>query len=175
MEMPTRDGARLMTVASVPRHASPRRRYPIVLQRTPFSVGPNDSTRITLTFAPDAFMLRDGYIFVAQEVRGRYRSEGTLENMRPLRAPPNRAADDEATDAYDTIAWLLTHLEGNGGREHGFRTVNLTRRAPSRPAPRQSRAFHRVRAQGISQTSLAASIAHSRPTAQEGAATWRAP
>ena len=113
---PMRDGARLMTVAYVPRDASPTRRYPIVLQRTPFSVGPYDSTSIAPTFAPDAFMLRDGYIFVAQEVRGRYRSEGSFENMRPLRAPPKRAAVDEATDAYDTISWLLTHLDGNDGR-----------------------------------------------------------
>ncbi len=116
MLAPMRDGARLMTVAYVPRDASPTRRYPIVLQRTPFSVGPHDSTSIAPTFAPDAFMLRDGYIFVAQEVRGRYRSEGAFENMRPLRAPQSRAAVDEATDAFDTIAWLLVHLEGNDGR-----------------------------------------------------------
>ena len=116
MLAPMRDGARLMTIAYVPRGASPTRRYPIVLQRTPFSVGPYDSTTMAPTFAPDAFMLRDGYIFVAQEVRGRYRSEGTFESMQPLRAPQGRAAVDEATDAYDTIAWLLTHLDGNDGR-----------------------------------------------------------
>ncbi|WP_310570571.1 CocE/NonD family hydrolase [Gemmatimonas sp.] len=138
MLAPMRDGARLMTVAYVPRDASPTRRYPIVLQRTPFSVGPYDSTTITSTLAPDAFMLRDGYIFVAQEVRGRYRSEGTFENMRPLRAPQGRAAVDEATDAYDTIAWLLTHLEGDDVRVHHLRSLARERRGVARAVATRS-------------------------------------
>jgi putative CocE/NonD family hydrolase len=116
LRIPMRDGVSLMTVAYLPRDASVARRYPIVLQRTPFPIGPYDSTTVLPTLAPDAYMLRDGYIFVAQEVRGRYRSEGAFENMRPLRARGDTARVDEATDAYDTIAWLLAHLPGHNGR-----------------------------------------------------------
>lgn len=114
-----RDDVALFTVAYVPADASPAKPYPIVLTRTPFSVGRQDSV-FASTIAPDPFMLHDGYIYVQQEVRGRYQSEGTFENVRPLL--PDSAKDrsaraaDESTDAYDTIAWLLEHLDGNNGR-----------------------------------------------------------
>ncbi len=118
--IPMRDGVELFTVAYVPVDASPSRRYPIVLQRTPFSVAPYDQDAFPLTLGPDPFMLRDGYIFVSQEVRGRYLSGGTFENVRPLlsdsaRARNSRAAD-ESTDAYDTIDWLVRNVAGNNGR-----------------------------------------------------------
>jgi predicted acyl esterase len=78
-----RDGARLFTVVYVPKDASPRRRYPIVLTRTPFPVAPYDETAYPPVLGPDRYMLRDGYIFASQEVRGRYLSEGEFENVRP--------------------------------------------------------------------------------------------
>ncbi|MEO7455328.1 MAG: CocE/NonD family hydrolase [Gemmatimonadaceae bacterium] len=119
LRIPMRDGTRLFTIAYVPRDASSARAYPILLQRTPFSIGPYDANLYPATLGPDDFMLRDGYIFVSQEVRGRYQSEGTFENVRPLIADAPRStsrATDEATDAYDTIEWLLTHVAGNNGR-----------------------------------------------------------
>ena len=118
--IPMRDGVRLYTAVYVPRDASPARRYPILLQRTPFSVAPYGSDAYPSALGPSAFMARDGYIFVNQEVRGRYRSEGTFENVRPLRATPPAARGaretDEASDAYDTIEWLLHHLPEQDGR-----------------------------------------------------------
>ena len=115
-----RDGARLFTVLYVPRDASAARRYPIVLQRTPFSAAPYGSTAYATTLAPDAFMLRDQYIFVTQEVRGRYLSEGTFENVRPLLSDVAKARDpraaDEATDAFDTIDWLAHNVPEHDGR-----------------------------------------------------------
>ena len=118
--IPMRDGVRLHTAVYVPRDASPSRRYPIVLQRTPFSAAPYGEGRYPATLGPDRYMTRDGYIFVNQEVRGRYRSEGTFENVRPLLSSAERArtprATDESTDAYDTIEWLLGNVAGNSGR-----------------------------------------------------------
>ncbi len=120
MRIPMRDGTRLFTVAYVPTDASAGKRYPILLQRTPFSAAPYGADAYPTTLGPDRFMLRDGYIFVQQEVRGRYLSEGTFENVRPLLGHAAREqssqATDEATDAADTIDWLLTHLAGNNGR-----------------------------------------------------------
>ncbi len=114
-----RDGVALFTVAYVPADASREKRYPIILTRTPFSIGGQDSV-FAGTIAPDPFMLTDGYIFVQQEVRGRYLSEGTFENVRPLLPYARKARDaqaaDEATDAHDTIDWLLAHLGGNNGK-----------------------------------------------------------
>jgi putative CocE/NonD family hydrolase len=118
--IPMRDGVRLFTVAYVPRDAAPGRRYPVILQRTPFSAGPYGPAAHPRTLGPSAFALRDGYIFVNQEVRGRYLSEGTFENVRPLLDDSARLRDpratDEATDAFDTIEWLVRNLPGHDGR-----------------------------------------------------------
>ena len=115
-----RDGVRLYTVVYVPRDATPRRRYPVILQRTPFSVGPYGPGAYPRTLGPSGFALRDGYIFVSQEVRGRYLSEGAFENVRPLLDDSVRLRDpratDEATDAYDTVEWLVRNLSGHDGR-----------------------------------------------------------
>ena len=115
-----RDGVRLFTSVYVPRDAAPGRRYPILLQRTPFSAGPYGAAAYPRTPAPSPFMLRDGYIFVTQEVRGRYLSEGTFQNVRPLLADSVRTRDpratDEATDAWDTIEWLVRNLPAQNGR-----------------------------------------------------------
>ncbi|MEO5816793.1 MAG: CocE/NonD family hydrolase [Gemmatimonadaceae bacterium] len=120
LRIPMRDGAQLFTVAYVPRDAAPARRYPIILERTPFSVAHYGEDAYPATLGPDPFMLRDGYIFVVQEVRGRYMSGGTFENVRPLLDDAARARDpratDEVTDAHDTIDWLLAHVDGNNGR-----------------------------------------------------------
>jgi len=120
VRIPMRDGARLYAAVYVPNDANAGRRYPILLQRTPFSVGPYGPGALPRTLGPSAFMARDGYIFVNQEVRGRYLSEGTFENVRPLLSDTSRARDpratDEATDAFDTIEWLLRNLPEQDGR-----------------------------------------------------------
>jgi uncharacterized protein len=111
-KIPMRDGTHLFTIVYVPRDAALTNRYPIVVQRTPFSVAPYGLDAYPRTLGPDRFMLREEYIFVYQDVRGRYASEGTFENVRPL-AP---TAVDEATDTYDTIDWLLAHVPDNNGK-----------------------------------------------------------
>jgi len=120
VRIPMRDGARLFTIVYRPRDAGSTRRYPLLLTRTPFSIAPYDTAAMASAIAPDPIMLRDGYIFVQQEVRGRYQSEGNFENVRPLAGPlaavKTSRRVDEATDAWDTIEWLLRHTTGHNGR-----------------------------------------------------------
>jgi putative CocE/NonD family hydrolase len=110
-----RDGARLYTIAYVPRDRS--RVYPILLDRTPYSVSygvdnypPAADMR---RFAPAWQFVRDGYIFAHQDVRGRLMSEGTFVDMRPH---ASKGGVDEATDAFDTIDFLVKNVPANSGK-----------------------------------------------------------
>ena len=113
-----RDGVQLYTSVYVPKDAS--RSYPMLLQRTPYSVSPygidnypdKNNDRALRKFAPSTAALRDGYIFVHQDVRGRMMSEGSFVDVRPI----NPGGVDESTDAYDTIDWLVKNIPGNNGR-----------------------------------------------------------
>lgn len=114
--IPMRDGVRLFTSVYVPNDAGPRKRYPILLERTPYSVAPYGVDRYRKQLGGAAFE-KDGFIFVYQDVRGRNMSEGEFVNMRP-HLPKKRGPKDidESTDTYDTIAWLLKNVPGNNGR-----------------------------------------------------------
>ena len=118
--IPMRDGVRLFTAVYVPNDASTSKRYPIVIQRTPYSVSPYGEKAYPATLGPDPFMMHDKYIFVYQDVRGRYMSEGTFVEARPFVPDSIKARDhnaiDEASDTYDTIAWLLDSIPGNNGK-----------------------------------------------------------
>ncbi len=86
---------------------------PFLLQRTPYGVGAAGA-RLTGSYKE---LAADGYIFVFQDIRGRYKSNGTFVMQRPPRpldGPQN--AIDESTDTYDTIAWLLKNVPRNNGR-----------------------------------------------------------
>jgi putative CocE/NonD family hydrolase len=108
--VPVRDGVRLETVIMAPaRAAAP---LPILLTRTPYGVPPDAS----YMDEPDLqALVRDGYIFVVQNLRGRFQSEGTfgLSSRVDLANPK---ATSETTDAYDTIDWLVTHVANNNGK-----------------------------------------------------------
>ena len=118
--IPMRDGVRLFTVVYVPNDASAAQRYPMVMQRTCYSVSPYGPSAYATTLGPDRYMLRDKYIFVYQDVRGRYMSEGEFVNARPFVPDSIKArnpkAVDEASDTYDTIDWLLKNVPGNNGK-----------------------------------------------------------
>jgi len=120
VRIPMRDGAHLFTIVYAPKDASAANRYPILLQRTPFSVAPYGPSAYARTLGPNRFLMHEKYIFVYQDVRGRYMSEGTFENVRPFIADSikarNRKAVDEASDTYDTIDWLLRHVPNNSGK-----------------------------------------------------------
>ena len=111
--IPMRDGVRLNTEIFVPRRAAEP--LPILLVRTPYGVGPN----VITAAAPGRSMhelARDGYVIVAQDLRGRYKSEGQFVMQRAPRDPKAKGAIDEASDAYDTVGWLVKHVPRNNGR-----------------------------------------------------------
>ncbi|HET7348688.1 MAG TPA: CocE/NonD family hydrolase [Acidobacteriaceae bacterium] len=112
--IPMRDGVRLFTQVYVPKdHAQP---WPILLRRTPFGVDPYGPDAFRDQLGPSPAFDRAGYIFVFQDVRGRFQSEGQFVDMRPHLPHPAPGETDESTDAYDTIEWLLKNIRSNNGR-----------------------------------------------------------
>jgi putative CocE/NonD family hydrolase len=111
--VPMRDGVQLFTAIYTPKNL--RGAYPILLQRTPYGVMPYGEEAFPEQLGPSARFQEEGFIFVYQDVRGRMMSGGTFENMRPQRTVSG-APIDESTDTYDTIEWLLKHMDGHNGR-----------------------------------------------------------
>ena len=109
--IPMRDGVKLHTVILKP--ADITTPLPFLMQRTPYGV---DGTSRAAFFAQRPQLARDGYIYVAQDIRGRFKSEGEFVMSRPMADHSDPKAIDESTDAYDTVAWLLKNVPGNNGR-----------------------------------------------------------
>jgi len=86
------------------------------MNRTPYSIGPYDSTFKAYWNTPYIGYIKENYIIVLQDVRGRYMSEGTFMDVRPYNAHKKGKEIDEASDTYDTIEWLLSHVVGNNGK-----------------------------------------------------------
>jgi putative CocE/NonD family hydrolase len=115
VRIPMRDGVQLFTAVYVPRDTT--RVYPILMTRTPYGVAPYGPDAYRATLGPSPEFQQEGFIFVYQDVRGRWMSEGTFTHMTPFRADKRTRADvDESSDAYDTIEWLLAHVPRNNGR-----------------------------------------------------------
>jgi putative CocE/NonD family hydrolase len=112
--IPMRDGVKLFTAIYTPKDAS--QKVPILLTRTPFSVSPYGADKFPKSLGPDKYFAREGYIFVYQDVRGKWMSEGEFEDVRPETAASGRSTIDESTDAYDTIDWLMKNVANNNGR-----------------------------------------------------------
>lgn len=112
--IPMRDGVRLFTAIYTPRDSG---NVPILLSRTPYSAAPYGEGMYPRTLGPGPRFPALGYIFVTQDVRGRYRSEGRFEHMTPQRPVKRSRRDvDESSDAWDTIDWLVKNVPGNNGR-----------------------------------------------------------
>ncbi len=112
--VPMRDGVKLFTSVYTPKGEGP---YPILMNRTPYGVNPYGKEAFPSSLGPSSFFMEDGYIFVYQDVRGTYMSEGEFINMRPLRAEREKStAIDESTDTWDTIEWLLENIPGHNGK-----------------------------------------------------------
>ncbi len=117
VEIPMRDGVKLFTSIYTPKDKT--KTYPMLMQRTCYSVAPYGADRFRRNLGPSKFLMKDGYIFVYQDVRGRWMSEGTFDNMRPNipgNDRKNKTAIDEASDTWDTIDWLIKNIKGNNGR-----------------------------------------------------------
>ena len=109
--IPMRDGVRLHTSIFVPK--ADHGPLPFMLQRTPYGI--DETPRRALAGYMKA-LADEGYIFVFQDIRGRFKSEGRFVMQRPPRSPSDPRAIDESTDAYDTIDWLLKNVARHNGR-----------------------------------------------------------
>jgi putative CocE/NonD family hydrolase len=110
--IPMRDGVRLQTVIRTPKNAAGP--LPILLVRTPYGV-PENANSLTESGLFDDLIV-DGYVFVTQNIRGRFKSEGAFVMQRPARDKRDVKSIDEATDAYDTVDWLVKNVPNNNGR-----------------------------------------------------------
>ncbi len=110
-----RDGAKLYTVVYSPRDTSVK--YPILLNRTPYTVAPYGDGDYKTMLGPSKPFETAGYIFAYQDVRGKFMSEGEYMDIRPEDAAQRGAgAVDESTDTYDTIDFLVKNVPNNNGR-----------------------------------------------------------
>ena len=111
--IPMRDGVRLYTAIYSPKDTSEA--YPILMSRTPYSCRPYGSESYRPRIGPNNGLMKDKYIFVYQDARGRFKSEGKFVEMTPAIDVKKSTSDvDESSDTYDTIDWLLQHTHNNG-------------------------------------------------------------
>ncbi len=113
--IPMRDGVKLYTQVYTPKDKS--QKYPILLFRTPYSVGYYKPNSFRLYLGPNFDYAREGFIFVYQDVRGKFKSGGNFVVMKPHKAVKRGPQDtDESSDTYDTIQWVLKNIPNHNGR-----------------------------------------------------------
>lgn len=113
--IPMRDGTKLFTAIYFP--ANTAGKFPILMVRTPYSCSPYGEDKFVSRLGPGTFFRNDAYIYVYQDVRGRYMSEGRFEEMTPHIENKKSSKDtDESSDTYDTIDWLLKNVRNNNGK-----------------------------------------------------------
>ncbi len=115
-QVPMRDGVKLFTSVYVPKDASATNTYPILFDRTPYSVAPYGIDAYKTSLGPSEQLARSKYIFAYEDVRGAFMSEGTYVNMRPHIEGKTGNQIDEASDTYDTIDWLVKKIPNNNGK-----------------------------------------------------------
>ena len=114
--IPMRDGIKLFTVVITP--VQNIKLWPILLQRSPYGADipiPDDSNIPVGKMGNFETMAKEGYILVFQDIRGKFKSEGTFEMNRPLYHLIDKTRTDESTDAYDAIDWLIKNIKNNNG------------------------------------------------------------
>jgi uncharacterized protein len=116
--IPMRDGIKLYTVILSP--VNPGKKIPVMITRTPYGASfpiPDDTVvTITRNNFNYYYMAKEGYIFVFQDIRGKYKSEGTMQIHQPLIHATQKGAVDESTDTWDTVDWLIKNLPDNNGK-----------------------------------------------------------
>lgn len=112
--IPMRDGIKLHTTIFSPKDTS--REYPILMTRTPYSSRPYGEGQFRSQLGPNEHLMKQGNIFVYQDVRGRWMSEGVYDNMRPFIPNKKGKETDEASDTFDTVEWLLKNVENHNSR-----------------------------------------------------------
>lgn len=110
-----RDGVKLFTSIYTPKDQS--KTYPFLIARTPYSLNPYGESEYPGSLVPSMLFVKEGYIFVYQDVRGRWMSEGNFEDVRPYNPDKkNRNDIDESSDTYDTVDWLIKNVSSNNGK-----------------------------------------------------------
>ncbi len=113
--VPMRDGVKLMTSVFIPRDTT--KTYPMLMQRTPYNVAPYGEDKYPAKLGPSEHFVKAGYIFVNQDVRGRFASEGEFLQVTPHNPNKTKPSDtDESSDTRDTIDWLLKNIPQHNGR-----------------------------------------------------------
>lgn len=113
--IPMRDGVKLFTAIYIPKNTS--QQYPLMISRTPYTVSPYGEDKYKTSLGPSPQFIREGFIFVYQDVRGKWMSEGEFVDVRPhLDKRSSKKDIDESTDTYDTIDWLIKNIKGNNGK-----------------------------------------------------------
>ncbi|GEM50571.1 glutaryl-7-ACA acylase [Empedobacter brevis NBRC 14943 = ATCC 43319] len=107
--IPMRDGTKLFTAIYMPKDKL--KNYPVLLNRTPYTVAPYGADAYKKSLGNFPAEMREGFIFVYQDVRGRWMSEGEFEDVRPVNKSKSKKAIDEATDTYDTLEWLSKNMK----------------------------------------------------------------
>jgi uncharacterized protein len=113
-QIPMRDGVRLFTAVYAPKDTS--RTYPLLMIRTQSGIRPYGVDQYPRDLGPSPLFGKEGYIFVYQDIRGRWMSEGTFVSMRPQHPVKGPKDVDESSDTYDTIDWLLKHVRNHNGK-----------------------------------------------------------
>lgn len=112
--IPMRDGVKLFTSIYEPKAKSEK--YPMMFDRTPYTVSPYGADKFKTSLGPNALFAKEGYIFVYQDVRGRWQSEGEFQDVRPDIANTDKTKIDESTDTFDSVEWLIKNVANNNGR-----------------------------------------------------------
>nr|WP_291069645.1 CocE/NonD family hydrolase [Empedobacter sp. UBA5924] len=107
--IPMRDGKKLFTAIYTPKDQT--KKYPVLLNRTPYTVAPYGANEYKKSLGNFPAEMREGFIFVYQDVRGKWMSEGEFEDVRPVNKTKNKKAIDESTDTYDTLEWLAKNMK----------------------------------------------------------------
>ncbi len=111
--IPMRDGVRLHTEVCIPKN--PAGALPFLITRTPYGVN-DDSQGFSRTLGSYRELIPEGFIFVFQDIRGRFQSEGRFVMQRPPRDRGDAKSIDEGTDTFDTIDWLIRNIPNHNGR-----------------------------------------------------------
>jgi putative CocE/NonD family hydrolase len=115
--IPMRDGIKLFTEIITP--VNSKTPVPVLITRTPYGAKtgfPTDTSFAINSFTYIADLAKDGYIFVFQDIRGKYKSEGQMQIHQPLIHAAQKGAVDESTDTWDTVDWLIKNVKNNNGK-----------------------------------------------------------
>lgn len=112
--IPMRDGVKLFTAIYIPKEKG---KYPFMINRTPYTVRPYGENEYKTTLGPSPLFIREKFIFIYQDVRGKWMSEGEFVDVRPhIDNKKGKTQIDESSDTYDTIDWLIKNVSGNNGK-----------------------------------------------------------